>query len=136
MRRVVAIAVLFLGTAAAVGAVPDDGTISKMLPGRWTTCVTGGSETEPDGTILYDKAGTFVAEGTVKLGASEKADVRVEGTWKVESRTVTHKVTKSSHPGLAPVGGEMKEHVLAIDDKAMRIKRGIGKERTRERMKE
>jgi hypothetical protein len=47
-----------------------------------------------------------------------------------------YKVTKSTHPGLAPVGGEMKERVISIDDKQMTIKRGIGKERERKRVAE
>ncbi len=136
MRRICAIAVAFLGSAVAVGGVPDDAGITRLLPGKWTTTVGGGAEAEANGTVRYDKAGTFLAEGRVALGGGETADARVEGTWKVQDKFILHKVTKSSHPGLAPVGGEMKEHVLAIDEKAMRVKRGIGKERERTRLKE
>ncbi len=136
MRRLLAIAVAVVGPVAVVCAKPDDSTISSSLVGRWTTCVSGGSATEPDGTIRYDKTGTFAAQGEVKLGAGEKAEVRVEGTWKVESGSIIHKVTKSTHPGLAPVGGEMREHVLSIDDKSLHVKRGVGMERERKRLAE
>ncbi|MBN9521847.1 hypothetical protein J0H58_25580 [bacterium] len=132
MRRFWVITVALLGTAAV--AVADDAAITKQLLGRWTTCVTGGSSTEPDGTIRYDKGGVFTAEGQVKLGGSETADVRLEGTWRVEDGTIVHKVTKSSHPGLAPVGGELREKVVSIDEKTLTVKRGVGKERERKRM--
>src|SRR4029450_13717095 len=59
-------------------------------------------------------------------GAGVKADVRVEGTWKVQGKCILHTVSKSSHPGLAPVGGEVKEHVLAIDGARRRGRRGGG----------
>jgi hypothetical protein len=133
MRRICAIAVALLGTAV-VAARPDDGSIEKLLVGRWTTTLAGGSATEPDGTIRYDKGGAFVAEGKVALGEGTKADVKVEGTWKVDGGSVIHSVTKSSHPGLAPVGGVLKEHVVSIDAKKLRVKRGVGKERERDRV--
>ena len=136
MRRICAIAIAFLGSAAAAAGVPDDAGIAALLPGRWTTSVTGGSSTGPDGTIRYDPAGTFKAEGTAELGGGQKAEVRVEGTWAVKGGCILHRVSKSSHPGLAPVGGEVKEHVLAIDDEAMRVRRGVGRERERARVKE
>ena len=136
MRRVLATTLLLIGSAAAVAGVPDDPTITKTLVGRWTTCVAGGSATDPDGTIRYDKAGTFAAQGDVKLGGGEKAEVRLEGTWKVADGSILHTVTKSTHPGLAPVGGELREKVLAIDEKSLRVKRGVGAERERKRLAE
>jgi hypothetical protein len=135
MRRICAIAVALLGTTAVV-AGPDDGTISKLLPGRWTTTLAGGSATEPDGTIHYDKGGAFVAAGKVPIGEGTKADVKLEGTWKVDGGSIIHTVTKSTHPGLAPVGGVLKEQVLSIDEKKLRVKRGVGKERERKRVEE
>jgi hypothetical protein len=75
-----------------------------------------------------------VAAGVVALGEGEKADVRLEGTWKVEDETILYKVTKSTHPGLAPVGGEMREKVLAIDAKTLKVRRGVGQERERKRV--
>jgi hypothetical protein len=135
MRRICATAVVLLGTTV-VAAGPDDGSISKLLVGRWTNCIGGGSATEPDGTIHYDRGGAFVAEGKVALGGGTKADVKVEGTWKVDGGSVVHTVTKSSHPGLAPVGGVLKEHVVSIDEMKLRVRRGVGKERERERVAE
>jgi hypothetical protein len=135
MRRVYAVMVFFAGGGLAL-ATPADAEIVERLPGRWTTAVGGGAEAEANGTIRYDKAGLFMAEGSVKIGEGEKADVRLEGTWKVAGGCILHRVTKSSHPGLAPVGAELKEHVLAIDAKELRIKRGAGKERVRDRVKD
>lgn len=131
MRRFWAITLALFGTAAV--ATADDAAITKQLLGRWTTCVTGGAETEPDGTIRYADGGAFAAEGKVKLGGDETADVKLEGTWKVQDGTIVHRVTKSSHPGLAPVGGELREKVVSIDAKTMTVKRGVGKERERKR---
>jgi hypothetical protein len=119
-------------TAAAAGA--DDAAITKQLAGKWTTCLTGGSATEPDGTIRYDAGGTFAAEGKVSIGEGRKADVKVEGSWKVSDGSILHTVTKSTHPGLAPVGGVLKERVISIDAKQMTVKRGVGKERERKRV--
>ncbi|HEX4611371.1 MAG TPA: hypothetical protein VH092_24470 [Urbifossiella sp.] len=133
MRRVYAIMVAVVGSAT-VAAEPGDGAISERLVGRWTTCVAGGSSTEADGTIRYGTGGTFVAEGQVSLGGGPKASVRIEGTWKVEDGAILHAVTKSSHPGLAPVGSEMRERVVSIDDQTLRVKRGVGRERERKRM--
>ncbi len=132
MRRFWAITVALLGTAAVAGA--DDNAITKQLLGRWTTCVTGGSSTEPDGSICYADGGAFTAEGQVALGGGEKADVRIEGTWKVDGGMIVHTVTKSSHPGLAPVGGSLREKIISIDEKTLTVKRGVGKERERKRM--
>ncbi len=135
MRRFCSITVVLVACAAAA-ARPDDGAISKQLVGQWTTCLAGGSSTEPDGTIRYDDGGAFAAEGKVALGGGTKADVKVEGTWRVAAGAIFHTVTKSTHPGLAPVGGVMKEQVVSIDDKQMTVKRGVGKERERKRVTE
>ncbi|HEX4609711.1 MAG TPA: hypothetical protein VH092_16045 [Urbifossiella sp.] len=49
MRQVYAVAIgmLMAGTAAAD---PADWSISKRLVGKWTTCLSGGSSTEADGS--------------------------------------------------------------------------------------
>ena len=60
----------------------------------------------------------------------------MEGTWKVADGAVLLKVTKSSHPALAQVGAELKEKVVLINEKELRIQRGTGKERVRKRVKE
>ena len=133
MRRIglltIAVFVLTLGTAGA-----DDAAITKQLIGKWTTCLTGGSATAPDGHVRYVPGGSFAAEGKVSLGEGVTTDVKVDGTWKVTEGAIVHTVTKSSHPGLAPVGAVMKERVVSIDDKQMTIKRGTGKERERKRV--
>jgi hypothetical protein len=126
--------VVFVMTATAAGA--DDAAITKQVAGKWTTCLAGGSATEADGTIHYADGGTFTAEGQVALGEGAKADVKVEGTWKVDAGSILYKVSKSTHPGLAPVGGVLKEQVVSIDNKQMTVKRGIGKERERKRVTE
>lgn len=135
MRRIglltIAMFGLTLGTAGA-----DDAMLTKQVVGKWTTCLTGGAATAPDGHVRYAAGGTFAAEGKVALGEGVVADVKVEGTWKVSEGAIVHKVTKSSHPGLAPVGGEMKERIVSIDDKQMRVKRGIAQERERKRVAE
>ena len=115
-------------------AKPSDEQITKSLTGTWTTCVTGGTSATADGTICYKPDGTFLAKGKVKLGDDMTADVQVEGTWKVAAGTVVLKAVKSSHPGLAPVGAEMKEVILAIDAEKMTFKRGVGQERSRKRV--
>jgi hypothetical protein len=129
--------VLFLlltGTATAADGKPGDDEIARKLVGTWTTCMTGGSATEADGTVRYAKDGTFHAAGKVKLGGGEVADVTVDGTWEVKGGAVKETVTKSSHPGLAPVGASIQEKVLAIDDKELTVKRGLGEERVRKRV--
>lgn len=130
-----AVATLWVLSALGVASErPTDKDISDQLIGKWTTCVKGGSESETDGTITFDKGGTFVAEGAVKLGGGEKAQVRVEGKWKVATGAVVMTVTKTTHPGIAPVGGQLKETILSIDEKMMKFKRGVGRERERKRV--
>lgn len=131
--RHIAVCLLLTGTATAAEK-PGDDEITRRLVGKWTTCMTGGAETKVDGTIQYAKDGTFHAAGKVKLGAGEVADVTVDGTWKVEGGDVVIGVTKSSHPGLAPVGAKAKEKVISIDDKVLKVKRGLGEERERKRI--
>jgi len=121
---------------AAERAKPSDGEITSRLVGTWATCIAGGTSTDPDGSIQYHEDGTFTAEGKIQLGDNATATVKVEGTWKVTSGVIVHGVTKTSHPGIAPLGAEMKEAILAIDDKAMTFKRGVGHKRERKRIQE
>ena len=134
--RLLYLGLMIAGCAAPVMAAekPGDAEITRLLVGEWTTNISGGAERKVDGTITYAGGGTFVAAGKVEITDGEPADVRVEGTWKVSGGAVVHAVTKSSHPGLAPVGVELKETVVSIDDKVLRIKRGVGKERERKRV--
>lgn len=129
----IAACLLVCGTARA-GERPDDGEIGRRLIGAWTTCLTSGDEVKADGTIRYAADGTFVAEGKVDLGDGVPVAVRVEGNWVVKGGAVKATVTKSSHPGLAPVGAAATETVVSIDDRVLRVKRGTGKERERTRV--
>jgi hypothetical protein len=110
---------------------PTDADINRLLVGKWNC-------TDPDvgaaGTIRYTKDGNFTGDGTVKIDGQEKIEVHFEGTWSVSKGTIVLVVTKSSRPGIAPVGSQVKETVVAIDQKTLRFIRGLGKEKTRTRM--
>src|SRR3954470_16509025 len=93
---------------------PTDAEITRLLVGTWhgADAVTGVS-----GTISYAKDGTFVGEGSVPLTDTQKVEFRAEGTWKVTDGAIHFTITKSTRPGVAPVGIEVKEVVLGIDEK-------------------
>jgi len=134
---VVVVAAVWLVPGAAAGddkaaAKPSDAEISRLLVGAWhgEDHITG-----VEGTIRYAKDGTFTADGMVPLNGSEKVEFKAEGTWKVSGGAIYFTVTKSSRPGLAPPGFEVKEVVLGIDDQTVRYKRGLGRVKTRTRVK-
>jgi hypothetical protein len=117
---------------SAADAVPADAEIMRLLVGKWkgTDSVTGTT-----GTIDYAKDGTFKGEGTVPLSGGKSVEFQVEGTWQVKDGAIHFKIKKSTRPGVAPVDAEITETVLGIDDKTIRYKRGLGSEKTRERVK-
>lgn len=129
-------AVWLVPGAAANGdkapAKPSDAKINRLLIGAWhgEDHITG-----VEGTIRYAKDGTFTADGMVPLNGSEKVEFKAEGTWKVSGGAIYFTVTKSSRPGLAPPGFEVKEVVLGIDDTMVRYKRGLGRVKVRTRVK-
>lgn len=111
---------------------PADADITRLLVGKWDcTDPTAGAA----GTISYAKEGTFAGDGTVE-SRGEKIEVHIEGTWKVSGGAILATVSKSTRPGVVPIGIEVKEDVHAIDEKSMRFTRGLGKEKSRTRVKE
>lgn len=118
-----------LATAAAGADKPSDEDITRLLVGAWA-----GSAAEGSGTIRYAEKGTYTGEATVRAGKDVR--VTIEGTWKVSGGSVLMEITKSSHPGLAPVGTKVTEVVKGIDDTTYRFVRGRDKERERKRVKE
>lgn len=135
-------ATTFLTAALATSAAdepkdkkPTDDDITRLLVGKWE-----GVSEDAEGTIEYRKDGTYAAAGKVRAGSDKEVEVRVEGKWSVKDGEVTMEITKSSHPGLAPPGAKPTELVIAIGDKAMRVKsrldKGKDKERERKRIKD
>jgi hypothetical protein len=112
---------------------PPDAEITRLLIGKWK-----GSDpiTGVTGTIQYAKDGTFIGDGKVSLPCKEEIAFHAEGTWKVSKGAILFTITKSTRPGVAPVGIEVKEVVYAIDEKTVRYKRGLGKVKERTRLKE
>jgi hypothetical protein len=112
---------------------PADAEIKRLLVGKWEGYdpLTGTK-----GTIHYAKEGTFVGDGTVTLADGEKVTFQVEGTWKVMKGTLQFTITKSTRPGIAPVGVEVKEVIHSIDEKTVRYTRGLGSVKERKRIKE
>src|SRR5438552_347773 len=105
---------------------PTDADINRLLIGKWkgNDPITGVT-----GTIEYAKDGTFTGEGNVPVGDGKTVAFQAEGTWKVSEGAIHFKITKSTRPGVAPVGIEVKEVVLAIDETTIRYKRGLGNEK-------
>ena len=128
-----AAALVFPLHATADDKKPSDAEITRLLVGKWHGAdpTTGVS-----GTITYAKDGTFVGEGSVPLTDTQKVEFRAEGTWKVADGAIHFKVTKSTRPGVVPVDIEVKEVVLGIDEKSVRYRRGLGKEKVRTRVTE
>jgi hypothetical protein len=112
---------------------PSDPEITRLLVGKWE-----GHDplTGTKGTIHYAKDGTFVGDGTVTLADGEKVMFQVEGSWKVMKGTLHFTITKSTRPGIAPVGVEVKEVVHGINEKTVRYTRGLGSVKERKRIKE
>jgi hypothetical protein len=131
----VAAVVIAAGLAGGVRAAdkPADDEIARLMVGTWVSA--GDASSGAVGTLHYRADGTLTGTGVVRVG-EEAVEVRVEGTWKVSGGAVLLTLTKSSHPGLAPIGAEAKEVILAIDADSVRYRRGVGKEKTRTRVKE
>jgi hypothetical protein len=121
-------------TAADPPAKFTDAEISRLIVGTWAA-EGGAPGAKAEGLTRYKKDGAFSADGSVQLGELSVM-VRVEGTWKVSGGAVHITLTKSSHPGIAPVGAELKNVVTVMGEKEYRYKRGSGPERVRYRVPE
>ena len=139
--RNIGVLLVIIGSALAARAddgkgnekKPSDAEITRLLVGKWEGADPATGVT---GTIRYAKDGTFTGDGTVSLPGNEKIEFHAEGTWKVSDGAILFTITKSTRPGVAPVGIEVKEVVQAIDEKTVRYTRGLGKIKERKRVKE
>lgn len=111
----------------------SDAEIARLLIGKWqgSDPVTGVT-----GTLLYLKDGTFKGEGTVTLADGDKIRFQAEGKWKVSEGALYFTITKSTRPGVAPVGIEVKETIHALNETVVRYTRGLGKVKERTRVKD
>jgi hypothetical protein len=111
---------------------PPDAEVVRLLVGRWSGGSAGEHEPRIQGHVRYKSDGTFEAEGEV---GPEKHAVKVtaSGTWRVADGALVETVEKC-HPPLVRKGHALREEVLAIDSKSMRVRSEKGKESSRERV--
>ena len=104
--------------------VARDEEITKLLVGKWAI---------EEGTQIYNKDGTF--EAVVTLEGGKGIEITVSGTWKVKEGVLIETITKSSSP-IFKEGRESKDTVISIDEKVLKFKDEMGKERTAKRINE
>jgi hypothetical protein len=114
---------------------PSDEEITKLLVGKWIID-EGDGKTEPKakGTVNYKKDGTVELEATVDIGKELK--ISLSGTWKVSEGVIIATVKKTNVPDIIKEGLVSKDKVISIDDKVLKYKDEMDKEKTHKRAKE
>jgi len=126
MKNLLIVLLLFTISNAKVSMKNSDYTNSKLILGYWSITMIEEGFTFY-GEYLYKKDGT--KEGIAEVCINKKCEkLTFESNWKIKNGFLFSSVQKSSSEDL-PVGIEIKDRILKLDNKVMVLLSKDGEEK-------
>jgi hypothetical protein len=121
--------VVLCGTGATAVKTPTAQEVesAKALIGTWQLVVEPGEAIIVSAESKFAGDGAFASKGMFQLSSSAPIQVTFSGKWRIEGDTLIMEVTKSSPPGVLPVGVVTRDRILKLDGRSLETRTADGK---------